>query len=450
MTSDPNITDAECKDFSGRLEDRYNQGDMANDSHPERVIRVDQVGYTRWESSYVVKRQDGQDHETATRAVLAEINAIVGAPPSPTPPQPGALQQHQHGNGFATSDGVMFRNKPMSGFTLCDVVKTDIGRAEIFLSYLRTRANAVRVFGAWKIPGVREYGPGYDLMAYVRDFVEPTCAFTHERGVYLHWVVQTSNKQFGWDVSFMRDMIRHVEAELVRWPHTKSMRCNEWRDSTWQNIDAKIYDDVAPPVSLIAAMDAPEGSGEWYAGGPYNSIMVHNRREFYESGGGPDGWVRYVGRDVYKAYEETRRAACADEPMKQSVDGSVEHWRKAALFSSMFAAWFTLHGNSDTLQICRLPSAAEDACLAEASRVIDCVQVDAPNWLYARYGPNAPAVQMPVERGGEDDSTIRVYAMVKPDNTEAVAIDLHSNRTLKPINGWSVVYAEPGFARLKR
>lgn len=81
---DPGITDPECINLSRRLDDRYGQPDMAP-SHPNQLTRVDPLGQVRWISSYVVKRQTGQDHETATRNVLAEINAIVGSAPSPPP-----------------------------------------------------------------------------------------------------------------------------------------------------------------------------------------------------------------------------------------------------------------------------------------------------------------------------------------------------------------------------
>ena len=81
---DPGITDAECTDFTEKLEAHY----AGEGRYTKRRTRVDVLGVTRWETSYVVKRQTGQSHEDATRAVLAEIDAIVG-PPAPTPVPPG-------------------------------------------------------------------------------------------------------------------------------------------------------------------------------------------------------------------------------------------------------------------------------------------------------------------------------------------------------------------------
>ncbi len=83
---DPGVTDAEETNFIARLEDRYAQGDMTGPNisrQPWRGTPVDVLGYGRWSNSYFVKRQSGQDHETATQNVLTEIQNIVHPPPVP-------------------------------------------------------------------------------------------------------------------------------------------------------------------------------------------------------------------------------------------------------------------------------------------------------------------------------------------------------------------------------
>ncbi len=87
---DPGVTDAECTNFIARLEDRYGQEDLAR-THPIEQTRVDPLGYARWTSSYWFKRQRGEDHETATRAVLAEINTIVEKALPVLGPLPGSF-----------------------------------------------------------------------------------------------------------------------------------------------------------------------------------------------------------------------------------------------------------------------------------------------------------------------------------------------------------------------
>ncbi len=78
--------DAEFKNFTERLEQLYQ-----HEAVPPRETRdtwVDPIGYGAWESNYYIRRSRGEDHETATRAIEAEIRAIWHPPPTPAHPGP--------------------------------------------------------------------------------------------------------------------------------------------------------------------------------------------------------------------------------------------------------------------------------------------------------------------------------------------------------------------------
>lgn len=81
---DPGVNDAECINFAQRLDQTY----TAN-GHGAFMVHVDPLGTARWNQAYFAKRQRGMNHESATREVLAEIDAIEhGFPPPVLGPRP--------------------------------------------------------------------------------------------------------------------------------------------------------------------------------------------------------------------------------------------------------------------------------------------------------------------------------------------------------------------------
>lgn len=68
------IREEELIDCVRVLEFRYTQDDLTG---VRRTTQVDPLGYAHGLLAYLVTRADGETHEAATRAMLAEIDAIL-------------------------------------------------------------------------------------------------------------------------------------------------------------------------------------------------------------------------------------------------------------------------------------------------------------------------------------------------------------------------------------
>jgi hypothetical protein len=63
-----------------------------------------------------------------------------------------------------------------------------------------------------------------------------------------------------------------------------------------------------------------------------------------------------------------------------------EEFFMAGVAAAMFTGGATAHGDSLTMQRCVVPGPIEAQCASELFRGIDTVPIDAPTWMYCRYG----------------------------------------------------------------
>lgn len=97
--------DPEFQNFTDRLELLYRT--EAVPPRTPRPTHVDALGYGAWEGRYVLRRDRGEDHETATRAIETEIRAIWQPEPEPQPtPNPiiGRLRYAMGASGGWSDD----------------------------------------------------------------------------------------------------------------------------------------------------------------------------------------------------------------------------------------------------------------------------------------------------------------------------------------------------------
>lgn len=386
--------------------------DIADDAH---VIWTARMQYDAMQQGYAVSRQ----------IHLAELRRQLrlGDPSEPAPALHGALRVV--GNQFADDAGVW----PWRMITAFDAfrlfLRADMAQLAAYAAWSRdVGANGWRVFGMWSLTNLRvqDYGEEYyPLLGAFLDY----CA--HE-GLRVEFTVFTDAQILMPNVMQQRRHLHDVYG--VAAPNVTFEVANEYEKN---GIDPAVLEDV-PRVGRLVAMGAPLGDGRVYDPSLGYST-VHNRREAE--------WFRYVGKDIgVDARAVTRDAIVADEPNKLELTGYLPAaWELAAYNAAMFCAGMTVHGNSLTLQRCVVPTGEEDDLVRRSFAAMARVPIAAPAWAYARYGPAAPNVPMPVERDQDDDTTIRLYAKVGEHDACALSLHHSAEDGWRPhgANGWEVV-----------
>lgn len=151
-------------------------------------------------------------------------------------------------------------------------------------------------------------------------------------------------------------------------------------------------------------------------------------------------WYRRVGKDCYDISRNvTHDVVIPNEPTKADNTGySQAEWFIAGAAAALFTAGITAHGNGSTMQLARIPPKNEEDLVRAMFQAVDSVPVEAQGWAYARYGPDAPSVPMPVE----DDTwgfDPRMHAKV--GEHQAVVLNYRGHLhdwTAQPANGWRI------------
>jgi hypothetical protein len=397
---------------------------IEDDAH---VVWVARMVYDAADMGYALSR-------TKHLYELRQVLRITSTPKNPPKPTFGGGRTVV-GNMFYDDNGP-WRWKMITAFDamrlFCD------GKTSTLQEYadwsLEVGANGWRVFGNWSVTGL-----DYRKVPNYLGGLEDLCVWLATRGLSMEFVTLCDCNRLGISEREQAVILNLVADILARQTNT----FNEMANEPWNNgVDPMMFN--LSRAGLLVARGAGQDGAVYAPSLGYTT--VHQRRT--------TEWYRYVGKDLGIDIQNlTRDAVVANEPNKLENTGYTPlDWERAAYNSAMFTAGMTVHGNSGTLQRCYVPMDKEDDLVRRSFHAMSWVPLEAPSWAYGRYGPGAPATQMPVERDQDDDSTIRLYAKVGA--AEACALSLHHSYEdgwrPKGINGWTVVQQTGPFVLCKR
>lgn len=315
----------------------------------------------------------------------------------------------------------------------------DIDRVRTYGRWVTSiSGNGLRVFCNWAVAGLDfRLVPGYFHK------VRTLCALTQEEGLRLEccavcdYIPPTVTEQ--------QDFIEQLAAVLAEFDHATLVFGNE----PYQNMaNPELIDEPNLPLLMARGMCNPYDGSLPYL--PSAGFTVYQTVR-------SDDWMRKVGKDGYEIHHgfegfqgthdatintEMMGAAETYQPGRRS--NRPDEFFMAGIAAAMFTSGATAHGDTETMQKCRVPGPIEAECARQLFRGIDLVPLDAPTWMYCRYGLNESSV--PVEPDAIDvanGTDIRIHAMVGP--TQAVSINYHylepGHDAWKPlgINGWRTV-----------
>jgi hypothetical protein len=152
-----------------------------------------------------------------------------------------------------------------------------------------------------------------------------------------------------------------------------------------------------------------------------------------------DGWpgLGVPGTGDATINNETMGAAEIGVPGRRS-NRPIE-FQAAGGGAGLFTSGITGHGDSLTMQRCIPPGPTETSCIKALFDSLEFVPIDAPDWIYTRYGPGHPPEPMPVQMDPADaDETVsRMHAKVGPNQASAV----NYNAAIPGREGWKAVAA---------
>jgi hypothetical protein len=311
--------------------------------------------------------------------------------------------------------------------------------------------NGIRVFGNWAVTGFDFRNVG-NYLEQVRRLCELTkeLSVTMEFDVVCDYIPPTQSQQ--------QALIDVVAGVCAPYDHVMLVFGNE----PYQNMVNPQSIRPPNPAPLTArGMCNPNDPSAL----PYLPSAGFTTYQTVRS----DDWMRKVGKDGFEIHHgfdgfagtrdatintEMMGAAETNQPGRRSNDPN--QFFMAGVAAAMFTSGATAHGDSQTMQWCNVPGPVESSCAGELFRGIDIVPIDAPTWRYARYGPAAPPVPMPVEPDpidGEGDE-VRMHSMV--GDAQAVSVNyrylLPGHDAWKPrgINGWRTVKQDGPFVLSER
>lgn len=171
----------------------------------------------------------------------------------------------------------------------------------------------------------------------------------------------------------------------------------------------------------------------------------------YQNGRSAD-WYRKAGKDGMEIRATTHDACINNETMGAAESmqpgrrsNRVVEFKAAGGGAGLFTSGITGHGDSETMQKCRVPGPIETSCIKAMFDALDMIPIDAPLWTYTRYGPGHPSEPMPVAmdpNDNPDETNSRVHAMVGPGVAAVVnynaAIAGREGWVAQPANGWRI------------
>ena len=310
------------------------------------------------------------------------------------------------------------------------------------------KGNGIRVFCNWKVTGL-DFRQVPDYMGWVRRL----CVLTRGVGMRVECCAVCDYIPEG--LAAQQQFINDLGAVLAGFDHAILTFGNE----PYQNMEdpQKIHQ---PNVNVLMARGMCNPNDDHAL--PYLPAAGFTVYQTLRS----DDWPRKVGKDGFEirnGFGGTRadgstfefpgtKDACINTEMMGAAEtyqpgrrsNRPDEFFMAGVAAAMFTSGATAHGDSLTMQRCVVPGPVEAKCASELFRGIDLVPIDAPTWMYCRYGLNEQAV--PVEKDALDDAPgkeIRIHSMVGP--TKAVSINYHyllpGHEAWKPrgINGWRTV-----------
>jgi len=319
-----------------------------------------------------------------------------------------------------------------------------------YLAWINSiKGNGIRVFCNWKVTGL-DFRQVPDYMGWVRKL----CVVTRSAGMRVEYCAVCDFIPEG--LAAQQQFINSLAAVLAEFDHAILTFGNE----PYQNMEnpETITPPQAPGLLIARGMCNPNDPNAL----PYLPSAGFTVYQTLRS----DDWPRKVGKDGFEirnGFGGTRpdgtvvdfrgtKDACINTEMMGAAEtyqpgrrsNRPEEFFMAGVAAAMFTSGATAHGDSLTMQRCVVPGAVEAKCASELFRGIDIVPIDAPTWMYCRYGLNEQAV--PVEKDALDDvpgRDIRIHSMVGP--AQAVSINYHylepGHNVWKPrgINGWRTV-----------
>jgi hypothetical protein len=303
--------------------------------------------------------------------------------------------------------------------------------------------NGWRVFLNWVVSGLDfRQVPTYD------DDLRRLCDFTRKKQLRLLGTAICDQSPPG--LTAQQDFLGRVFTILAEYDHTIGECANEPYNGN-SELPTK-FTRTWPETLLVArGMCRPDAD-------PADMTDAHARPYLPSFGfttyqnGRSDDWFRKVGKDgmeirngVLKAEDGTHDACINNETMGAAEtmqpgrrSNRPVEFKAAGAAAGLFTSGVTGHGDSETMQRCVVPGPIESECIRTMFASLDLVPVDAPTWIYTRYGPAHPAEPMPVALDPADsDDTSRMHGMVGPKQAAAV----NYNAALPGREGWVAVAA---------
>lgn len=324
---------------------------------------------------------------------------------------------------------------------------------EYFAWVVSINGNGLRVFGNWSVTGL-DCRQVPDYVGWLRKL----CVLTRAVGLRVEFCAVCDHIPEGFDAQ--QQFINQAADVLAEFDHMVLTLGNE----PYQNMENPERFSIPQPGRLLVArgMCNPNDPNAL----PYLPSAGFTTYQTVRS----DDWMRKVGKDGWEirngfsdAFRGTKDACINTEmmgaaetmqPGRRSNDP--RQFFMAGIAAAMFTSGATAHGDSQTMQWCRVPGPIEAQCAAELFRGIDSVPIDAPTWEYTRYGPKHPGVPMPVEPDpiDGDGDEVRMHSMVGP--TQAVSVNyrylLPGHDAWKPlgVNGWRTSVQDGPFVLSER
>jgi len=391
-------------------------------------------------------------HEPATTAAGKKKPTLKPPPAGAVPEIHGRLRS----NGPRLYDDVgPWKWKMATAFDALRLLITgnEAQLREYFAWLVSIKGNGIRVFGNWKVTGL-DFRQVPDYMGWLRKL----CVLTRGAGLRVEFCAVCDYIPEGFDAQ--QQFINQVADVLAGFDHVVLTLGNE----PYQNMENPERFSIPQAGHLLVArgMCNPNDPNAL----PYLPSAGFTVYQTVRS----DDWMRKVGKDGWEirngfsdAFHGTKDAcintemigaAETDQPGRRS--NRPDQFFMAGVAAAMFTSGATAHGDSQTMQWCKVPGPIEAKCAAELFRGIDIVPIDSPTWDYARYGPSRPPFPMPVEPDpiDGDGDEVRMHSMIGP--SQAVSINYryllpgHDAWKPKGINGWRTVLQDGPYVLSER
>jgi hypothetical protein len=326
-------------------------------------------------------------------------------------------------------DGSVYRWQHVTAFSaLADILAGRLPQLDAFAAWtLSVGANGWRVFGGWGRLGL-DYRTAPNYWAAL----DALATFTAAHGIRLQFVAICDYLPS--DSGEARAFVERCASVLRPYPHVFLSLANE----PYKNLTGGDAAAAAWPVPAGVLFD--RGASATGEPGVFTPLPAGAAYSVYHAPRGGE-WYR-KGKDLMEIrtdYPGTRGPVIDDEPTRVDLDSAdPAKWYWFGATHAMFGAGATFHGKANSLQLCTVPDAAEDAAARAFFAGMAFVPTEAPTWRYGRYGEAAPLTPHVV---ADVPSAIRVYEM--SSEREAVAIAVGATQPLVAINGWQIVAASP-------